>query len=307
MASTKKKPAKAGKHAPKRPAPKKSKAPARKAAPAKKKAAPPRKPAKPAPARKKVAKAPAKARPIAKPKPVVKKKVVKPATAGRPAPKAAPKPAPTKAAPAARPTTTTKPVNTPVKIPVKGAVAKPAAPAKAASEAKAPAPAPAPAPKKAAAPKAPKVEVPKAPLVMTNVDPLSGPVRTLKRAMKERFVVEYYVHSSPYSLYEAISTPSGLSKWFSDDVNVRGEEFTFVWGNDQQTAEVLSRKQGELIRLHWKDDDDEGAYFELRIRIDPMTNEVALVITDHAWPNELAEARLLWESQLHTLQRVLGA
>jgi uncharacterized protein YndB with AHSA1/START domain len=165
----------------------------------------------------------------------------------------------------------------------------------------APAPKPAPKPKKVEAPKVPMT------VVMTGVDPLSGPVRTLKRAMKERFIVEHYIHSTPFALYELISTPSGFSKWFCDDVNVRGEEFTFVWGNDSQTAEVLSRKQGELIRMHWTDDDDEGSFFELRIRIDPLTNEVALVITDHAWPNELQEARQLWESQVHTLQRVLGA
>jgi uncharacterized protein YndB with AHSA1/START domain len=142
---------------------------------------------------------------------------------------------------------------------------------------------------------------------MTNVDPLSGPVRSLKKALKERFTVETYIHSTPFALYEMISTPSGLSKWFCDDVNVRGEEFTFIWGMDEQTAEVLSRKQGELIRFHWKDDDDEGSFFELRIRIDSLTNEVALVVTDHAWPRELPEARQLWESQVHTLQRALGA
>ena len=164
------------------------------------------------------------------------------------------------------------------------------------------------------APKPPKTsskkpEAPKGPLtvVMTGVDPLSGPVRTMKRALKERFIVEFYIHSTPFALYELISTPSGLSKWFCDDVNVRGEEFTFIWGSEEETAEVLSRKQGELIRMHWTDDDDEGSFFELRIRIDTLTTEVAIIVTDHAWPNELEKARQLWESQLHTLQRVLGA
>lgn len=290
----------------KKQAPKK-KSPAKKAA---------RKPApkKPA-ARKPVAGKGKPARPQGKPvaKKAGKKAVVKvPVKKATPAKKAAP---PQKVAPPKKvaPTKKVAPVQKPA--PVKAApkvVAPKTAPAKAAVKST---PA-APAPKKEASPaapppKAPKTKEPKVkePIiaVMTGVDPLSGPVRAMKRALKERFQVEIYVRSTPFALYESISTPSGFSKWFCDDVNVRGEEFTFIWGNDQQTAEVLSRKQGELIRFHWKDDDDEGSFFELRIRIDTLTNEVALVITDHAWPNELAEARQLWESQVHTLQRVLGA
>ena len=86
-----------------------------------------------------------------------------------------------------------------------------------------------------------------------------------------------------------------------------GDQFTFRWGMDAQTAQCLSRKFGELMRFQWEDDDDQGSYFELRIRIDPMTNETCLVVTDHAWPKDLVEAKALWGSQIHTLQRMLGA
>ena len=280
----------------KKPAPKKKsppKAAARK--PVKAKPAP-RKAQKAKPAAKRPAKAVVnkKAAPPKKaaPKPLKKTAVKKPAPK-QPAPKkVAPKPI-AKAAPA-------KVAAKPVAL-VKAAPVKAVPPAKEAAKAPAPPPAKKEAVKKAVKEKEPMV------VVMTSVDPLSGPVRTLKRALKERFQVELYVRSTPFALYELISTPSGFSKWFCDDVNVRGEEFTFVWGNDEQTAEVLSRKQGELMRFHWKDDDDDGSFFELRIRIDTLTNEVALVITDHAWPNELPQARQLWESQIGTLQRVLGA
>lgn len=285
----------------KKPAPKKKAKPAKAVKKASAKVKRPVKKAVKKPVKKKVvkklgakAKAPVR-KPVAKPlkkavKPVVQKHKV---VVAKPAAKA--------------PVTPVRPIAKPqLKTTVKPAV--PAAkPGPSATVAKAPAASP-PVPKP---PKPPskKPEVPKGPMtvVMTGVDPLSGPVRSMKRALKERFIVEYYIHSTPLALYELISTPSGLSKWFCDDVNVRGEEFTFVWGNDEQTAEVLSRKQGELIRMHWTDDDDEGSFFELRIRIDPLTTEVAIIVTDHAWPNELEKARQLWESQLHTLQRVLGA
>ncbi|HEY0977882.1 MAG TPA: START-like domain-containing protein [Flavobacteriales bacterium] len=250
------------------------KAPAKPTSPAGTKAAP-KKAVQKAPAKAVTKAAPAKA--PAKPVPVAKS--ASPAKAGKPAPA----PAPPKAAPA----------------PV---VAKPAPAAKA--------PAPVVAPSKASpAAKAVNGVKTKAPVVavLTGLDPLGAPVRTLKKALKERFQQEYYLRATPGSLYDLISTPSGFSEWFCDDVNVRGDEYGFVWNGEVEIAECLSTRAGELIRFHWQDDDDPGSFFELRIRIDPMTNETCLVVTDHAWPKDLEEAKALWDSQIQTLQRVLGA
>ena len=77
-------------------------------------------------------------------------------------------------------------------------------------------------------------------------------------------------------------------------------------------GEVQSRDEaqgelGEVIRFRRNDDEDENAFFEFRIRIDAMTNEVALIVTDHAWPDEVEETRNLWSSQIASLIRVLGA
>ncbi|MBK8338804.1 MAG: hypothetical protein IPK99_01740 [Flavobacteriales bacterium] len=45
----------------------------------------------------------------------------------------------------------------------------------------------------------------------------------------------------------------------------------------------------------------------MRIRVDDMTNDVALVVTDHAWPKDVDSARQLWTSQVAQLVRVIGA
>ncbi|MCC6401922.1 MAG: SRPBCC domain-containing protein [Flavobacteriales bacterium] len=142
---------------------------------------------------------------------------------------------------------------------------------------------------------------------MMGVEPVAQPARALKRAVKERYQAEFYMRSTPNVLFELISTPSGFSEWFCDDVNVRGDEFAFEWGGEVQTALCIGRRAGELMRFRWLEDEDPGAYFELRIRIDPMTNDVALVVTDHAWPQDLESARQLWASQVAHLMRVIGS
>lgn len=257
-------------------------------------------------------------KPAPRPKAVkapAKKKLTKPVAgskaARKPVNKAASKAAPSaplkKAAAAKTVSSTRKPE--PVK-PVKAAVTPPAEKATKAPSPAAPAkPAPAKDQKKPEASSKGKPVKTKEPIiaVMTGVEPIGGPARALKRAMKERFTLEFYLRATPGSLYDLISTPSGFSEWFCDDVDVRGDQYSFRWGADTQVADCLSRKFGELMRFQWQNDEDPGAYFEFRIRIDPMTNETCLVVTDHAWPKDLEEAKALWGSQIHTLQRVLGA
>ena len=40
--------------------------------------------------------------------------------------------------------------------------------------------------------------------------------------------------SSPYVLYGLISTPSGCSVWDCNDVNVRDDQYTFLWDGEEE-------------------------------------------------------------------------
>ena len=47
--------------------------------------------------------------------------------------------------------------------------------------------------------------------------------------MREKFELEFPIHASPKLLHQYLSTPSGLSEWYADNVNSRGELYTFIW------------------------------------------------------------------------------
>jgi len=104
-----------------------------------------------------------------------------------------------------------------------------------------------------------------------------------------------------------ISTPSGLSDWFADNVNVRDEIYTFFWDGSEEKAKVLNKVRDQSIRFQWDYDEGEDVYFEFRIKIDSITREVALIVTDFPDPGDEESNRNLWESQLDDLKRVLGA
>ncbi len=126
---------------------------------------------------------------------------------------------------------------------------------------------------------------------------------------KVKFDIEFPIHASPQLLYQYISTPSGLSEWFSDDVNSRGELFTFIWDDSEEQAKLLTKKNGERIKFRWVEDDDEDltTYFEIRIQVDEITKDVSLMVTDFADEDEVEELKMLWENQISSLKQVLGS
>jgi uncharacterized protein YndB with AHSA1/START domain len=126
---------------------------------------------------------------------------------------------------------------------------------------------------------------------------------------KIRYELEFPINSSPQLLYQYISTPSGLSEWFADNVNSRGEYFTFIWDDSQEVARQSSKKSGEKIKFRWVDENkkDTEYYFELRIIEDEITKDVSLVVTDFAFADEVDEAKLLWENQISDLKHVIGS
>ena len=123
---------------------------------------------------------------------------------------------------------------------------------------------------------------------------------------KEKFELEYILQSSPAILFNRLSTPSGLSEWFADDVNIEGKIFKFVWDGSEQLAELILRKENKIIRFHWVEDEDD-TYFEFRIEVDELTGDTALVIVDFSEPDDKDDAIELWNQQIEMLKHGLGS
>lgn len=121
---------------------------------------------------------------------------------------------------------------------------------------------------------------------------------------KVKIQIEYVVNCSPKVLYNWLSTASGLTEWFADDVKVRGKKFTFVWEGVEQTAEMTIQKENKLVRYNWLNEDD---YFEFRITQDELTGDVSLIVVDFADENEEESTKELWDSQVMDLKHKLGS
>jgi hypothetical protein len=105
-----------------------------------------------------------------------------------------------------------------------------------------------------------------------------------------------------------MSTPSGLAEWFCDDVNIKKDVHTFIWDGSEEVARMITKKKDEFVKFKWMEaeEDSENTYFELRIKVDDMTGDRAIIITDYAEADEVEDAIELWTAQLENLKRVLG-
>lgn len=117
--------------------------------------------------------------------------------------------------------------------------------------------------------------------------------------------LEYVLNCSPKVLFNWLSTASGLTEWFADDVKVKGKIFTFIWEGSEQTAEMTLHKENKLVRFSWLDEDD--SYFEFRITQDELTGDVSLIIIDFAEEDEFEGTKSLWDTQIADLKHMLGS
>tara|TARA_A200000113_G_scaffold47537_1_gene38945 strand:+ start:5129 stop:5536 length:408 start_codon:yes stop_codon:yes gene_type:complete len=126
---------------------------------------------------------------------------------------------------------------------------------------------------------------------------------------KKNYSLEFNFHCSPQLLFQYLSTPSGLSEWFADDVNSRGEDFTFIWEDSEEYAKLLAKKNNEFVKFMWVNDDEnhEKYYFEFLITVDEITKDVSLTVTDFSDDEELEESKMLWTNLVGDLKQVLGA
>ena len=130
-------------------------------------------------------------------------------------------------------------------------------------------------------------------------------IATMSQKVKISF--EYLLKTSPKVLEGMISTPSGLSEWFADDVNIKDDVYTFIWDGSEEKARLITKKGNSRVRFQWEKDEKSEYFFEMEFEIDPMTKAAVLKISDFAEEDEVEEVTMLWEQQIQDLKRILGA
>lgn len=123
---------------------------------------------------------------------------------------------------------------------------------------------------------------------------------------RKQVKMEFPIKASPSLLFNYISSPSGLSQWFCNDVDIRNNVYKFKWDGEETSAELLKKVNNKSMKFKWLNTAKEE-YLEFDINVDELTDDVALVITDYADEGDEKNTFQLWESQVHDLKSCIGA
>ncbi len=127
---------------------------------------------------------------------------------------------------------------------------------------------------------------------------------------KNKFIGEYDFRASKKMLYPYISTASGLSQWFADDVNINNEDkvYTIIWDGEENKAKMVSSRANHHVKFEFlgTEDEEDGANFvEMKLDVSEMTQELFLRVTDFS-DMDADEASELWDSLVHDLKEIVG-
>lgn len=121
---------------------------------------------------------------------------------------------------------------------------------------------------------------------------------------KELVQINFNLNCSEVELFQMINTPIGLSSWYSDNVKIDGEIFSFFWADTEQKAKLISIEKLKHIRFRWLDEEDKNAYFEFKV--ETKNSETLLIITDFVEDEEDKEDTIdLYKTQVEALKILL--
>jgi len=119
------------------------------------------------------------------------------------------------------------------------------------------------------------------------------------------FDIEFIFKASPAILYQFLTSPDTLVRWFCDEVDINDDIYTFEWDGAEENWEMVDDIQEERIRF-LLEDAEPNEYLEFRMYNSDITNETILEITVFCDKGEEEEERTFWENQIKQLRIVCG-
>lgn len=122
-----------------------------------------------------------------------------------------------------------------------------------------------------------------------------------------KFTMEFIFRASPTILYQFLTTPACLIRWFCDEIDIQGETYTFMWNDTEEIAELVQDHEDELVQFKWEEAPSEEEYLEFKIYKSPVTGETILEVTDFCDDDEVEDQKQYWVSQLEKLRKESGS
>ena len=127
-----------------------------------------------------------------------------------------------------------------------------------------------------------------------------------------KFVADYQINTSRRTIYPYLSTASGLSQWFADDVTINEDKvYNFIYDGEDHFAKAVVMRNNHNVKFEFfepgsQDEDKEKAYIEFRLDENELTQTFFLRVTDYSDVYDEEEQMSIWEGLIGTLREIIG-
>ena len=129
---------------------------------------------------------------------------------------------------------------------------------------------------------------------------------------KQRLNLEYPLKGrQPDLLWQLMSTDHGLERWLADQVEEDDGVMSLTWGSPfgahhTLRANILERRKNSHIKLQWVDEEDQNAFWEMRIGQSELTEDLCLFVVDYAAEEDIDDLHDLWDGNVERLHQSSG-
>ena len=118
--------------------------------------------------------------------------------------------------------------------------------------------------------------------------------------------LEFIFRASPTIVYNFVTTPACLVRWYCDEVDITNDSYQFYWPGSAESATLIDDIEEERVKFKWDHVKDPEEYLEFRIFKADITNETILEITDWCDEDEVEETQDLWNSLIIEMKKECG-
>ncbi|PRY90812.1 START-like domain-containing protein [Mongoliibacter ruber] len=129
--------------------------------------------------------------------------------------------------------------------------------------------------------------------------------------VKNKFVADYQINTSRKILFPYLSSASGLSEWYADDVSINEDKtFKFEYDGEDHYAKVVALRTNFHVKFEFFDpnnlEEEDKAYIEFKLEENELTQTLFLKVIDYSDSYEDDELESIWENLVANLKEIIG-
>jgi len=130
---------------------------------------------------------------------------------------------------------------------------------------------------------------------------------------KIKFVADYQINTSKKIIYPYLSTASGLSQWFADDVVINEDKvYNFIYDGENHYARPVIMRTNHHVKFEFFDpsveeeESSDNPFIEFKLEENELTQTFYLRVIEYGDAYDEQEQRSIWEGLIGSLKEIIG-